>query len=363
MHADLILNLIMKKKHLLIGLAIIVSLLIACGLIYMSKQEVAIEIDDSEQMTVSSEEEVTPVYVVWAGHIENGDHYAVCDIYDRHESGLLEFARFIDSYGLPFNMQIDYKLFEGALNCDGEEDNVINTIATEYGFEIDPHKGGGFEDGLEQNYADVRYIGGQITSGITEIVGGIIWNDQGQYLRLNEGEAGVLNPDFVWEPEILTLGVHFKHHNGDFSLDDLTSGIWIPRGFEDQFWEHDEDGTMVYVAPGMQHSNWFDNRQCYFDSSADYVEVLAEYIGEGRLPAGKMYTNTIAIPQKVIFDPEMYSYVEDQIKQLQPLVDQGKVKYVSYTELVEIWRSEYNSEPNMVLFEEISAKDYTCEAY
>ena len=62
--------------------------------------------------------EPTPIYVTVAGHIEDGRYYADCERYPEYRDQLLEFAELIASHGIPFNLQIDYELFQGASRCE-----------------------------------------------------------------------------------------------------------------------------------------------------------------------------------------------------------------------------------------------------
>ena len=309
--------------------------------------------------------EITLIYVTFAGHIEDGAYYAECSLYPQYRDKLLVFADFIDSCGIPFNLQIDYELLVGASRCETPgmmaetgSTNVIDYIAKSYDFRIDPHKGGGFEEG-DDNYADVRYIGGQVTGEITENAGGIVWDDEEQFDRFDGGEPGWQYPGFVWYPEILTVGVHNHHHLGDFSLDDMTSGVWKPADFGGDFRTHDADNRMIYVGPGAQHTDWWDDDDFPFESGADYVEVLARYIEQGRAPSGKIYTVTIAVPQKIILYDSTYYKIENQLDQLAPLVAEGKVIYAHYREVVDIWEAEYGAEPNIYTFDNIDSTDYT----
>ena len=309
---------------------------------------------------------LTPVYVTLAGHIEQGKWYSDCKNYPGYRDKLRAFAELMKEQDVPFNMQVDYELFQGVVDCDTPEMmaetggvNTFEYLATACDFEFDPHQGGGWEF-TPENYADVRFMGGKATDKITETVGGVVWNQQAQFDRFTKGEKGVIHKNFTWFPQILTLGVHADHHQGDFSLDDLTGGVWIPKGFDADFLTHDPQGTMVYVGPGMQHSDWNDKGDCYFKSAADYAILLTEYLKAGTLPAGEIYTTTIAIPQSLIFFPEEHHKLVAQIQQLKPLVETGAVIFVTYTDLVEIWKSEYDSRPNILTFDKIQPADYTC---
>jgi hypothetical protein len=305
---------------------------------------------------------ITPVYVTIAGHIEDGKYYAECDTYPDFRELLLAFAELIESYEIPFNLQIDYEFFMGSLNCETpamqektNDTNVIDYLAKNYHWEIDPHQGGGWEDEPE-NYADVRYLGEQVTAEITDTAGGIVWDEVEQYERFNYGEQGELYPEFTWHPDILTLGVHTNHHKGNFSLDDLTSGVWRPKGFGDDFLTHDESSSMVYVGPGMSCTDWFGNRIDEYpplNTTAEYVEILVEELENEQIPRGKMYTATIAVPQTIIFNESLHFKLTEQLDRLTTLALEGKVIFETYTGIVEIWKEHYNSQENIFAYDEL----------
>ena len=324
--------------------------------------------DGSDLYDVPSESDVaartSPVYVTFAGHIEDNDIYTSCPPYRDYRQRLLDFAEVIEAGGAAFNLQIDYEFFVGAQDCEDEATmantdgmNVLDFLVSHYGFEIDAHQEGGWdwEEGSD-NYADVRYLGGQVTT-ISETVGGVVWDYALQFPQLDAGQQGVLHPEFTWEPEILTCAVGYLHHENDFSNDDLSSGVWIPSGTDDEFAVHDASGHMVYVGSGP-HGNWGNSSDCEFQNAADYVETLVDYIERGVVDGENIFTATIAIPGNIMFDET--ERVAELMDQLEPLVESGQVEYAHYTEVVETWRTSFNSVPNIFPFDSIDPTDHTC---
>ena len=224
---------------------------------------------------------------------------------------------------------------------DGQ--NVVDYLATHYHFEIDAHQEGGWEEG-QDNYADIRYLGGLVTPSISEVVGGLVWDDPAQFERLARGEPGQIYPDFTWFPEVLTLAVSREHHLGDFSRDDVASGVWTPKGAGQDFWVHDPEGRMAYVGPG-EYNNWNADRP--YLSTPEFVQYVIEQLEQGTIDRDRMYTASIAVPQKTIFFPEEHEKLLAVLDQLAPLVESGQVVYVTYTQAVEIWRTEYGARPNI----------------
>lgn len=310
---------------------------------------------------------LTPVFVTLAGHIEDSPSYAKCPTYTDRREKLLFFADRVAGAGATLNLQIEYELLKGARDCETAElmastggTNAIDYLASLPGFEIDAHQEGATEEG-ENNYADVRFIAGQVTSLVTDTVGGILWDDPDQLFTLAAGESGWLYPEFSWAPDILTLAVSTKHHFGNFSEDDNTSGVWMPKGPRADFLTHDPTARMAYVGSGLQHSNWGGGPDCDFHDGADYVETLIDYLDAGKIPSGRMYTATIAIPQSIIFDSSRHAELMGMLEQLAPHVAAGRVVYATYTEVVQIWKESYDAEPNILPYDAIDPADYTCK--
>lgn len=290
------------------------------------------------------------IYITIAGHIEDTAIYTDCDAYPIYRGKLLDFAEMLSDTGASFNLQIDYEFLYGVVNCETEamraETDGLNTIdylATHYGFEIDAHQEGGTEVG-QDNYADVRYLGGTLTSAISDNVGGLVWDDPTQFARLATGEQGLLYPQFTWQPDVLTLAVSHTHHSGDFSNDDIASGVWRPKGANDNFWAHDPNERMVYIGPG-EHSDWGNKTEHL--SAPDFVEHLVNQIESGAIPGDRMYTVTLTVPQNVIFNTEEHSKLLAKLDAIEPYIQSGQAQYVTYSEAIEIWMTRFESQPNI----------------
>ena len=303
---------------------------------------------------------IPPVYVSIAGHIEDVPVYTNCDVYPDYREKLLQFAETIAQAGVAFNLQVDYEFFVGALECETdammestEGQNVLDYLATHYGFEIDPHQEGGWEEEADRqhskdNYADVRFFGERVVPSISDNVGGLVWDDAEQFARLSQGERGQLYPDFTWQPVALTLAVSYDHHLGDFSRDDVASGIWAPAGAGEDFWVHDPDGRVIYIGPG-EHANWDASRP--WQTTPEFVQTVSDQLEQGAIERGQMYTASIAVPQSVIFNLERHQELLALIDHLAPLVGTGRAEYVTYSQTVDIWRTEYGARPNIFFLE------------
>ncbi len=316
----------------------------------------------------------TPIFVTLAGHIEDDLDYATkCAYWDDRRGKLLAFAGYVATTEATFNLQASYEWFRGTLDCETaamrattDGMNIIDYLVAEYAWQIDIHQeGASIADATSgNNFADIRYLGGQVTSHMTETTG-FQWDNPTQYTVLQAGEKGLLHPTFTWKPEILVGGVSIDHTNGDFSRDMTSLGVWIPSGFsETDFHVHDRsnDARMVYVGSGPNQfcADWAPKPDCHYQTTGDFVAVLADHIARGVVPADEIYTTTFFIPQRVMFDAAEHSKVQATLDQLAPLVQSGQVEYATFTEVVDRWRSDYDGRPNIITYDQIADAGRTC---
>lgn len=292
-----------------------------------------------------------PVYVTIALHIEDVPVYANCRSYPDFRQRLLQFAQAIAPYEAAINLQVEYEFLMGINNCDvpalqneTQGQNVLDYLASRYGYEIDAHQEGGWDIEGRDNYADIRFLAGQNTGAISETMGGLVWDDPDQWERLAAGEQAQLYPDFIWHPQVLTLAVSSTHHRGDFSNDDTVSGVWRPAGAGNDFWQHDPQGSIIYIAPGL-HDNWGSERQQ--PSTYEFVLDVHDRLADGRLDQDEIYTASVAVPQSIIFNTEEFQKMFDCLEQLSPLVSSGEIVYANYSRVAQIWQAQYASRPSI----------------
>ena len=300
----------------------------------------------------SQEDSIPPVYVTVAGHIEDTPAYAAEETYPVYRQKLLDLAAELDSFAIAFNLQIDYEFLYGTINHETDSMrtltnglNIVEYLVQEYDFEIDPHQEGGVEVG-QDNYADVHYTGLQLCTAFSDVVGGLLWDDPPQFARLATGENGWLYPAYTWEPKVLSLAVSSHHHQGDFSKDDIASGVWKPKGANENFWINDSTQRMIYIGPGEHFNDW-GNQNSQYLSTPEFVQEIIEDLQANSIDRTKMYTASLAVPQKVIFNQEEQTKLWDLLNQLRPYIESGQAQYVNYSEAASIWENEFDSIPNI----------------
>jgi len=303
--------------------------------------------------TAQTSTTIPPIYVTVALHIEAVPVYANCQAYPDYRRNLLRFAEAMAPYGAKINLQTEYEFLVGvdrcetpAMQAETNGQNVLDYLASHYGYEIDAHRSGGWDLEAQHNYADVRYLAGRLTTATSENVGGLVWDDPAQWATLTQGERGLLYPDFVWRPEALTLATGTQHHLGDFTSDDYASGVWRPKGAGPDFWVHDPQGPLIYVGPG-EYDNWGGRHGRR--PTLDFLRDLLAKLEAGAIERDVIYTASLAVPQSVIFNPDEHARLQTLLEQLAPLVTSGQVVYVTYSQAVMIWQTEYGAEPNIYL--------------
>ncbi|MBT3230800.1 hypothetical protein HN358_03395 [Candidatus Uhrbacteria bacterium] len=308
------------------------------------------------------QEPESKVYVTLMAHIEEGDIYTSCLPYEDYRDRLLEFSSILHENGYKLNLQASYQYFEGVLNCETGEmqeltdgKNVVQFLVDEYDFEIDPHHEGAWDWKSEYNYADTRYVGELVTDDITDMVG-VVWDYEPQFEEFDACQQGDTHTDFTFCPEIISGAVGYNHHLGDFSDDDATSGVWIPAGTGDDFTVHDFEGRMITIGSGPHANRNGRRNDNLFATEADYIKVLLKYIDDGRVE-NQMLTAAIPIPQSSLFGGA--TEAAEIIRMLNGIKDEENVVFASYTEIADIWREDYGSEPQIFLFDQIDEQDYT----
>lgn len=304
---------------------------------------------------------VPPVYVTVALHIEAVPSYANCQTFPDYRQKLLEFAEAMDPYGAAINLQVEYEFLVGVMRCETPQMqavtdglNIIDYLANSYGYEIDAHQQGGWDHGGKDNYADIRWLAGELTSAVSETMGGLVFDDPVQWNSLAHGQKGFQTPHFSWKPQALTLAVDSKHRLGDFEADDFASGVWIPAGTGSEFWAHDPHGPFIYIGPG-EYDNWGNKHGKR--STPKFVSDLVLLLESGEVDPELLYTATLAVPQSIIFNPTAHKELQELLKQLAPLAESGKIVCANYSEIIKIWEQQYSARPNIYLKEGVAYQD------
>ncbi len=315
----------------------------------------------------------TPVYVVFNSHNEESWNLDKEQRYLDYREDLLERLKIIDEYGATFNWQSDYSVLlsmikyeKGDILDDTNGKNILRYMVEDLGFSVDPHL-----HPTEYNYADLAYLIEQLDVEPSNVIGGsivrecvigvITYNDWKDYLEIqSDGYIyGSVYPNYKWKPEIMSGAGSAEHQ-----FDVLDSGMWIP-GDSENYHEPQNNGQIVHFGVGYSHdTTLFGATEAsgaeilYGDGG--YIKELVGKIEKGEVPSGKFYTANLQVR-----DVEVVSGtgkvtndgLREILEELKPYAESGQIKYVTYQQAVEIWETEYNSEPNQLDISEFSVYD------
>jgi len=262
------------------------------------------------------------------------------DAFWEHREAVVNFAEMLKEEGVKYNYQSDWNFLlaatmydQGTSSTNGK--NFLRYLKEDLGAEIDPHA-----HETQYNYADVAYLIKELGVTPSHIVGGFLASppEQSKVEYFRQSLKGIKYPDYDWKAEILWGGGTYKHQD-DEEL--LVSGVWKPKDNEN-FLIHDGNAPLPNV--GGYKSNW------------QGLNDLLQKQQNGELEEGKIYTQTIFAGQ---LDMLRQNFIEDfrqQIRNSAEYEDAGLIKWVGLKEAVDIWKSEYNSEPNIYAYKSASTQ-------
>ena len=332
----------------------------------------------------------TPVYVTIFAHNEDswGSVVGTQDKYEDYRSDLVEKLQTMVDYGAKFNWQTDYVVLEAMAEYESEVDqsntnnkHILKYMTEDLGFSVDPHTHTYNMADVTKLISDQGITSSTVIGGVRafecqangELEGTFTTNDWHAELELVDGMMEGDLFDVSWEPTILSgaaMGGHW--------YDSFASGIWRP-GIEENFYQHssDEDDIILF-GHGYPHdrSNLGDTQSSgayVYSQSADHIKELVEMIQTGQVPSGKIYPLSLHIRDQPTIrkDGDQHDTLPGLrhiLEELESYAEDNSIVYVTIQEAIEIWETQYNSEPNILplsqfsIYEDVlaQAKDY-CE--
>ena len=276
-----------------------------------------------------------PVYLTIVSHNEEPlggrpDYTADPNFYLQNRNLVKLLAETITSRGATFNFQSDWNYLKAVALYDvgGVTDNtggknIVRWMREDLGVEVDPHA-----HETQYNYADVAYLIEQLGVPPSKNVGGFLYeppdNDQG-WERHVDGIYGWVYPSYFWRADHLWGAATYLHQGND----DHSSGIWRPKD-RYNFYVDDPNQRLLYVGG------------C--NGQAGLLELLDD-IEAGRAPAGGFYTANLMVIQDWMTEQSI-AQLGSFIDSLAPYVAQGRVRWVTLSEMADLWRTEHGSQPS-----------------
>jgi hypothetical protein len=206
--------------------------------------------------------------------------------------------------------------------------HFLNTFAPGH-IQVDAHS----HELRGYNYADVAYLLSQLNVPPNGIVGGATINPVANetWTRLRQPLVGRKYPAYTWQATVLSGAASPGHRD-----DSNASGIWRPRSAA-AFHEDDPNQALLNVGNYPGAGTTLDPAP---------IAGLLQSLREGRLEAGRMYTVTMMIPQcELDSDPTLIPRIGLLIDRFQEDVTRGDLVWATLTEMVRVWRADYESTP------------------
>jgi len=283
-----------------------------------------------------------PIYVSIVVHIEENPDYASNPaIFWNKRNEILYLANMLHEHGIKLNFQSDWNFLKATALYDTGDGttyglDIVRYMHDSLDFEIDPHA-----HQTSHNYADVAHYIEDLGLLPTNVAGGFIVappedSELEEFFTPIESDSF---PGYFWEAEIVWGGSHAGH--GDDSLL-WASGLWKPLNSE-HFFIHSDAGPVINVG------NYCPEWRGLYD--------LLEQGSMGLLDTTKMFTVGIILPQHRLTYEQIDAF-EDTICEFEDSIGTGRIIFATLQEIVDIWRTEYDSIPNIYRFIETTIRDF-----
>lgn len=275
------------------------------------------------------------VYVTLAMH--NEDNFPVNQpAYLQSRNNLIEFGKMLQRHQVAFNWESDWRFLLGVLQWDTPAvmattggKNIVRYLHEDLGFSIDPHS----HENNGYNYADVAHLIDSLGVQPTPVVGGHIWDPAERlyqnWERFKQPLQGSRFPGTQWKGDILMGSATGLHTN-----DPEPSGVWRPKG-KYEFWVDDPTSSVHAVG---QHQG-----------SVAGIQALVNLYKTGAMAPDKILTATIVIGQAALNAAYISNYENTTILPLLEMQNRGEIKLVTFTQLLDEWKTQYNSSPHLYM--------------
>ncbi|MCF7861242.1 hypothetical protein K9M79_03265 [Candidatus Woesearchaeota archaeon] len=323
----------------------------------------------NESGRINKTKVVPPVYVTFYSHNEVGGYWQNLleseSDYNIYRQDLVNKINLLKDYGVVLNWEADSVVLLAMQewetgDASTNNKNILRWMVEDMGMVVDPHAA----KDPEYTYADLAYMIEEFGIESSKVTGGYLvyecGDEPGELAQIDWkenigiGSDGYIHgkkyPSNSWKPVIVAQAAMRGHVYDEFS-----SGVWKPS--EEDFFVHDSDEDYIYVGEGYPHTielvgETNSGGTTIWTSEAEYVKELVSMIESGELPADKIYTASVHVRD----DPmtSTYDELEGVLESFSELHDAGKVVFLDYESVADIWEDEYDSEPNRVDISEFS---------
>ncbi|MBI5794270.1 hypothetical protein HZA87_04285 [Candidatus Uhrbacteria bacterium] len=336
----------MMKRNLMIWLSVLAGVFILGGVMFVVSrgQDDARNVQEGSvgrDVEIPTEKPASPViYVTVFTHNEDGlgtkdpDYTKDEDEFWTDRKAVIEFAQMLKDHHVGYDFQSDWNFLLAIQAFDQGTDsshgkNVLRYLSEDLDAQVDIHS----HQSMGYNMADVGYL--MIQLGVTPsgIVGGMIASPSEDSLLEDFWEPMEANKfDYTWTAEAI-FGGGTSLHQDEESL--WTSGVWRPQ--DNEHYLVNDDGAPI-PSIGYYESNW------------DGLDDLLAHEKAGDLEAGKMYTIAINAHQRD-FNEAFKDEFEARLETYDDETALGTLVWVTFDEVLDIWHTTYNEDPNIFKFD------------
>jgi len=309
--------------------------------------DTAVDCDDSDCSSdsacveeVSIQRAFAPIYVSIFTHVEepgktSPNYLEDEDSFWKMHDAVKEFAEMLHEEGVAYNFQSDWNFLQAIAQYDSEgteetnNKNLLLYLYEDLHVQIDPH---GHE--TKYNLADVAYLIEQLGVQPSGLVGGFIVSpvSESKVDYFQEPLKGNIY-DYTWEAEILWGGGTGLHQDEEAFW---ASGVWRPKSKEEFL--VDKKGNLPNVGK--------------YDTGWEGLQELLEKQKNGELNVDQIYTVSVPGKQQEIVIEGYKEEFQEYIQAFKQETEEGRIIWIELSEVIDVWKEEYNSEPNIYKYEE-----------
>ena len=313
--------------------------------------------EQSDTGNLHSDEEFPPIYVSIFSHNEEAyssgypNFVEDEDAFWEQREGVVNFANMLAEEGAAYNYQSDWTFLlamamydEGTASTNNK--NLVRYLKEDLGFEVDPHA-----HESKYNYADVAYLIEQLGVEPSQTVGGALLlpteNSKLEYLW--EPLTGWQYPSYTWKAKVIMGGGTPKHQDEETLW---ISGIWKPQNDENPT-VHDDNAPLAVIGTyGRRNSEDY--------SLGAHIDELLDLQKQGLLVPGEIYTASLSLLQDEFTAADIEEF-RALIQGYEQETAEGRIIWVGFDELYDIWITEYNTEPNQLKYTDMHPAEASSE--
>lgn len=275
------------------------------------------------------------LYLTVVSHNEEGGagrpvYTADVNYYLQNRDLVKLLAETITSRGATYNFQSDWNYLKAVAMFDTGDavtntagKNIVRWMRENLGVEVDPHA-----HETQYNYADVAYLIEQLGVTPSKNVGGFLYDPPDYPQGWEQHAAGIYGwvyPSYFWRADQLWGAATYLHLGND----DKSSGIWRPKD-RYNFYVDDPNQRLLYLGGGCGGQAGVTN--------------LLSHIETGRAPTNGFYTANLMMIQDWMTTSSI-AQLGSFIDSLAPYVAQGRVRWVTLSQMAALWRTQYLAQP------------------